>query len=813
MLSYGFYNSLNGDRKYDAAQMSAIFNGIINDGVFMSVGNYLITSPAAGMIVNVGTGRAWFNSTWTYNSSAYAITVDAAEAVLDRIDTIVLEINTTDEVRANSIKIVKGTPDAAPIAPTLTNDANIHQYPLCDIYVAAGVTEILEVDITNRVGTVDCPFITGILETVDTSALLAQWEAEFDTFMLNNNSEFTTFMNASDSEFHEWFQGVQDILDETAEGNILSMIGDITLLTTDDKTSLANAINEVNGDINNIDLTGIGRTNSAFGFTGATVTDVTDTDGSVELDAGQVTGTIEKIYYRPNDIIAWRNLKVEVSNLDANNTLEYSLVDRLTTKYRTALDTSFSVSAQATSPTDVKYNFDGSIGYVLNAGDDTIYQYTLSTPNDWGTAVYSNKSFSVAAQESTPYAIYVKDDSTFYVLGATNKTVCQYTMTAGDISTSVYASKSFSVGAEVTTPNGLFFNSDGTKCYVVDASTNVIYQYGLITGWDAATGSYDSKSLNLAGNGIAMKNGFLELSNLKLFVSGGGKIGQYDLSVASDIATGTLDSIVTLNSLNGDSYGIDFNSGGTKLIMTKLDNTDTTVCQYDTSGVYRLDEYSEDTDTTIVVDTEITSNGINIIDLSTIDLTTYPNDLVLTYTLSRILVGDTSPIVGGNSITWEGEASGVWVELDSDETTEDASSLNIQVPYGYEEYRLVFYGKTVNNRTTLNLSVNDIVSSTYRYIKIYQSDNVDAISNTSLFIISGVNQFSTSNVLADIVIRNNKLADWLDVETLFRPGANASIMKVYGTCWGESILTSVAISSSASNVARGASWKLYGRNL
>ena len=37
-VSYGFYNSLNGDRKYNARHMSMIFDGIIRDGVFMSIG-------------------------------------------------------------------------------------------------------------------------------------------------------------------------------------------------------------------------------------------------------------------------------------------------------------------------------------------------------------------------------------------------------------------------------------------------------------------------------------------------------------------------------------------------------------------------------------------------------------------------------------------------------------------------------------------------------------------------------------------------------------------------------------------------------
>ena len=39
-LTYGFYNSLNGDRKYNAMDISRLFDGLIKDGVFMSIGSH-----------------------------------------------------------------------------------------------------------------------------------------------------------------------------------------------------------------------------------------------------------------------------------------------------------------------------------------------------------------------------------------------------------------------------------------------------------------------------------------------------------------------------------------------------------------------------------------------------------------------------------------------------------------------------------------------------------------------------------------------------------------------------------------------------
>ena len=92
-VTYGFYNSLNGDRKYNAEQISSIFDGLIVDGVFASIGTAFAVEAAGGLTVNVGIGRAWFNHTWTLNDSILPLTAPESEVLLDRIDAVVLEVN------------------------------------------------------------------------------------------------------------------------------------------------------------------------------------------------------------------------------------------------------------------------------------------------------------------------------------------------------------------------------------------------------------------------------------------------------------------------------------------------------------------------------------------------------------------------------------------------------------------------------------------------------------------------------------------------------------------------------------------------
>ena len=218
-ITSGFFNSLSGDRKYDARQMGEMFDGLIEDGVFMSIGDALKTVPSSGMTVAVGTGRAWFLHTWTKNDSDHLITVSAAESVLNRIDTIVLDIDNTEATRDNDIVLVKGTPSSNPKRPILIDADDHKQIPLADILVPAGSTALTATNITNIVGTSECPYVTGPLSIIKNDDILEAWQEEFDT----------------------WFDGVKGTLGSDTAGNLYNLIQQKV-----DKTSVLDTMDEVN---------------------------------------------------------------------------------------------------------------------------------------------------------------------------------------------------------------------------------------------------------------------------------------------------------------------------------------------------------------------------------------------------------------------------------------------------------------------------------------------------------------------------------------------------------------------------------------
>lgn len=230
-VTSGFFNSLNGDRRYNAEQMSAIFDGIINDGVFANIGTAFGVKADTGNIITVGIGRAWFNSTWLLNDAILPITAEASEVLLDRYDAVVIEIDHTDAVRAGSIKILKGTPSSNPTYPNMSSTLDVQQYPLAYIYRKAGSSEITQSNITNMIGTSSCPYITGILQVQNIDNIVAQWQDQWNQWFTNEtesgNNQMEKWMADTQLAFNTWFGNLQTILDGDVATKLAQQIMDL----------------------------------------------------------------------------------------------------------------------------------------------------------------------------------------------------------------------------------------------------------------------------------------------------------------------------------------------------------------------------------------------------------------------------------------------------------------------------------------------------------------------------------------------------------------------------------------------------------
>lgn len=158
-----------------------------SSGVFGADGNLSVTANG-DMTVSVSDGVGWlandkadgtvfWNDTKEQTGSELQLTIPLPDAILPRIDRIVVSWDTVDYAEKPRIEVLKGTPNSAPTAPELTNNTLKRQISLARIYVAAAVSSISADSITDeRLDPDVCGLVTDWV-SVDTTTIQAQFSA------------------------------------------------------------------------------------------------------------------------------------------------------------------------------------------------------------------------------------------------------------------------------------------------------------------------------------------------------------------------------------------------------------------------------------------------------------------------------------------------------------------------------------------------------------------------------------------------------------------------------------------------------------
>ncbi|EGD46724.1 hypothetical protein Cpap_1262 [Ruminiclostridium papyrosolvens DSM 2782] len=201
MQKSSFFNSINGDRKYNASDYAAYFGSFIGNGVYPNPGNNLAVTASGGMNISVAAGKAWINGYYYENTGTFNMSIDPADGVLKRIDRIVLRLDHLN--RQIALSVLKGTPASTPTASLLTRTSDIYELGIADILINNGDTGVNQAHITDlRFNATLCGTVSGVVEQIDTTGLFAQY----------------------DSAFNDWFKQAQNTLSGDVAGNILNQI-------------------------------------------------------------------------------------------------------------------------------------------------------------------------------------------------------------------------------------------------------------------------------------------------------------------------------------------------------------------------------------------------------------------------------------------------------------------------------------------------------------------------------------------------------------------------------------------------------------
>ena len=184
---YGFFNSINNDRVYDASDVAGFLSKFFTNGIF---NNSLSVSANDNMTVSVATGTANINGYSYENTASLTLDVNDSDNTLNRIDSVILRLNLSD--RNITAMILEGQTATTPSQPTLTRSGNIYDLRLANITVSAGITRITADKITDTRFTDECGNVVQAVQSLSTEDIFKQYNTWFTTWFDNVKGQLST---------------------------------------------------------------------------------------------------------------------------------------------------------------------------------------------------------------------------------------------------------------------------------------------------------------------------------------------------------------------------------------------------------------------------------------------------------------------------------------------------------------------------------------------------------------------------------------------------------------------------------------------
>ena len=182
-VKFGFFDSVDGDRRYSAEDFTNFLGNLVSDGVIASPSNGLQVQATEGMTVKVTAGWAYIQHHYVHNDSDLFLTLDASDIARERADRIVIRLIRNE--RRIEIAVKKGgwLDDGSYCIPSLQRDESIWEMSLAWIYIGIGWTELVAGHIYDeRANTNVCGWVTGLIQQIDTTNLFAQYDNAFWTW-------------------------------------------------------------------------------------------------------------------------------------------------------------------------------------------------------------------------------------------------------------------------------------------------------------------------------------------------------------------------------------------------------------------------------------------------------------------------------------------------------------------------------------------------------------------------------------------------------------------------------------------------------
>ena len=153
-------------------------------GVYSKETNFAVSTTGTRQIT-VAPGLAWINyddfkGVSVCSREENVLTVPEADNTLNRVDRVVLQFDTSENITA--IKLKTGTPAVAAQPPDILQNHNQYELGLCTISVPAGSTAVTAADITDtRADETVCGVMRDGVTGIPTGTLVQQWQAVIES--------------------------------------------------------------------------------------------------------------------------------------------------------------------------------------------------------------------------------------------------------------------------------------------------------------------------------------------------------------------------------------------------------------------------------------------------------------------------------------------------------------------------------------------------------------------------------------------------------------------------------------------------------
>ena len=205
----GFYDAIENDRLYSADEMTMPYKRLVADGVYATPegtpSTDLQVMASSGMTVVVKAGNAIIGGKWVESAADIGIVVPDNTDISARVDSVIVQVNKNPSGRTGNIVYRTGTPGADPQPPDINAESGIVELRLANIVVAPGAVEITDSVITDCRGSSECPWVTALIQQVDTSTLYQQWQAAYQEYYDETTANINLYMQEQSEAWQEFF--------------------------------------------------------------------------------------------------------------------------------------------------------------------------------------------------------------------------------------------------------------------------------------------------------------------------------------------------------------------------------------------------------------------------------------------------------------------------------------------------------------------------------------------------------------------------------------------------------------------------------